>query len=120
MADKKLNELTTASDGAYVYAEDASGNQIKISKADLASVVAEQMYNGVIYSLAEFNAAVKTGTYFYAGGNSDELGTDNFGVVNVFVAYLYITQVMFGPNMTWRMSADRGQSWGAWKTATIS
>lgn len=40
MADKKLNDLTTASDGAYVYAEDASGNQIKISKADLASVVA--------------------------------------------------------------------------------
>ena len=41
MADKKLNAVSTASDGAYVYAEDANGNQIKISKADLASVVAE-------------------------------------------------------------------------------
>lgn len=40
MADKKLNAVSTASDGAYIYAEDASGNQIKISKADLASVVA--------------------------------------------------------------------------------
>lgn len=40
MADKKLNAVSTASDGAYVYAEDANGNQIKISKADLASVVA--------------------------------------------------------------------------------
>lgn len=40
MADKKLNEVSTATDGAYVYAEDASGNQIKISKADLATVVA--------------------------------------------------------------------------------
>lgn len=40
MADKRLNDVSTASDGAYVYAEDASGNQIKISKADLATVVA--------------------------------------------------------------------------------
>ena len=40
MADKKLNAVSTASDGAYIYAEDASGNQIKISKADLALVVA--------------------------------------------------------------------------------
>lgn len=40
MADKKLNAVSTESDGAYIYAEDASGNQIKISKADLASVVA--------------------------------------------------------------------------------
>ena len=43
MADKKLNAVSTASDGAYIYAEDASGNQIKISKADLASVVAGVM-----------------------------------------------------------------------------
>lgn len=41
MADKKMNEFATASDGAYIYAESASGEQIKISKADLASVVAE-------------------------------------------------------------------------------
>jgi hypothetical protein len=41
MADKKLNDLTAATDAAYVYAEDASGNQVKISKASLASVVGE-------------------------------------------------------------------------------
>ena len=40
MSDKKMNEFPTAADGAFVYAEDANGNQIKISKADLASVVA--------------------------------------------------------------------------------
>lgn len=41
MADKTLNAVPTASNGAFIYAEDANGNQIKISKADLASVVAE-------------------------------------------------------------------------------
>lgn len=40
MSDKKMNDFPTAADGAFVYAEDANGNQIKISKADLASVVA--------------------------------------------------------------------------------
>ena len=40
MADKKMNDFATATDGAYIYAESASGEQIKISKADLASVVA--------------------------------------------------------------------------------
>lgn len=41
MSDKKMNDFPAAADGAFVYAEDANGNQIKISKADLASVVAE-------------------------------------------------------------------------------
>ena len=40
MSDKKMNDFPAAADGAFVYAEDANGNQIKISKADLASVVA--------------------------------------------------------------------------------
>lgn len=62
MADKKLNAVSTASDGAYVYAEDASGNQIKISKADLASVVA---------GLSPINAAVQDGVFIMFHRNSD-------------------------------------------------
>jgi len=45
MADKKLNELATASDGAYIYAETSDGAQVRISKADLASVVAQQIHD---------------------------------------------------------------------------
>lgn len=41
MADKREDQLTTASDMAYVRALDSNGNSIRISKADLASVVAE-------------------------------------------------------------------------------
>lgn len=43
MADKKLNELGTASDANYIYAEASNGMQVRISKADLASVVAQQL-----------------------------------------------------------------------------
>lgn len=46
MADKKMNDFATATDGAYIYAESSSGEQIKISKADLASVVAGLILKG--------------------------------------------------------------------------
>ena len=49
MADKKMNELGTASDAAYIYAETSSGEQIRISKADLASVVAGLFTKGHSY-----------------------------------------------------------------------
>lgn len=39
MADIKENEMSTASDCAYVRALDSNGNSIRISKSDLASVV---------------------------------------------------------------------------------
>ena len=43
MTDRTLNEISSATDFANAYTEDASGNQVKISKADMASVLAEQM-----------------------------------------------------------------------------
>lgn len=42
MSDKKLNSVSPVTDAAYVYAETSNGETVKISKADLASVVAEQ------------------------------------------------------------------------------
>ena len=40
MADKKLSSVSAVSDMNYVYAETSTGETVKISKADLASVVA--------------------------------------------------------------------------------
>ena len=40
MADKKLSSVSAVSDMNFVYAETASGETVKISKSDLASVVA--------------------------------------------------------------------------------
>lgn len=42
-ADKKLNSVGSVSDAAFVYAETLSGETVKISKADLASVVANNL-----------------------------------------------------------------------------
>lgn len=70
MADKKLNAVSTAKDGAYIYAEDASGNQIKISKADLATVVAG-MIDGILFP---------TKTYTLQPGEEVNTGFSNFGL----------------------------------------
>ena len=40
MADKKLSSVSAVSDMNFVYAETSTGETVKISKADLASVVA--------------------------------------------------------------------------------
>ena len=40
MADKKLSSVSAVSDMNYVYAETSTGETVKISKANLASVVA--------------------------------------------------------------------------------
>lgn len=90
MADKKLNAVSTANDGAYIYAEDASGNQIKISKADLATVVAaliNPMLCGLTYN-ADFNSAVDGGVYSIADPNKT-LGNNpgvRYGVLVTFEA----------------------------------
>ena len=39
MADKQMNQFTTATDGAYIYAEASNGSQVKISKSDLIAAL---------------------------------------------------------------------------------
>ena len=112
----RLNDKPIAKDGAYIYAEAADGSQVKISKADLAAVVAEQMYHGPIKTLSDFNNATKQGTYYYSGGNTEEIGTSNFGVIIVFTSEPYISQIMVGPLFSWRTSYDNGQNWTSWNT----
>lgn len=77
--------------------------------------MAGQMYHGGIRTLSDFNNATKQGTYYYSGGNSNELGTTNYGVLCVFVAGGYIEQLLLGPIVSVRMSYDAGTSWSLWK-----
>lgn len=79
MSDKKMNDFPTAADGAFVYAEDANGNQIKISKADLASVVAElnKQSNQIVFSYS-------ANTEYDTGITYDGLFRINIGDVAVY------------------------------------
>lgn len=67
MADKKLSSVSAVSDMNFVYAETSTGETVKISKADLASVVA---------GLIDFNASTqfKERGLISSGTNMDDLG----------------------------------------------
>lgn len=43
MADKQMNQFTTATDGAYIYAEAAYGSQVKISKDSLLNLLRNEL-----------------------------------------------------------------------------
>lgn len=71
MADKKLNEVTKVTDMAYVPVIMSDGSIGQIAKADLASVVAEQMSIktiGAYGSLKNYNNATSIGAYRIKGG----------------------------------------------------
>lgn len=55
--DAALAAKNTATDGAYIMAQDASGNTIRIAKADLASVLAEAIK---VYTSMKIQAGVAT------------------------------------------------------------
>lgn len=72
MADKKLSSVSAVSDMKYVYAETSTGETVKISKADLASVVAGIIgfgdtvprHRGTIPEM-DCNKATAAGFYYY-------------------------------------------------------
>ena len=116
MADKKLNEVTKVTDMAYVPVIMSDGSIGQIAKSDLASVVAEQMYKGSLRTVDSFNSAINPGMYLYTGNIPSELGTSNFGIVVVYQAGNYISQVIYGAHMiSFRMSYDKGAIWTPFK-----
>ena len=79
--------------------------------------VAGQMNKGSLRTLASFNSAINPGIYLYTGNIPSELGTSNFGIVVVYQAGDYISQVIYGANMiSFRMSYDKGAIWTPFKS----
>lgn len=62
MADKKLSSVNSVSDASYLYAETSSGETVKISKADLASVVAGIIGNASITKVGLMPSGYAYGT----------------------------------------------------------
>lgn len=91
MADVKESALSTASDCAYVRALDSNGNSIRISKADLASVVGGLlsslkmypfMYHGVC---SDFNNATEIGYYHVSSIATNNIPNGAYGYGTLLV-----------------------------------
>ena len=83
MADRIENNLPAQSDAAYVRALDNSGNPIRISKADLAQVVAELIpifpFKGTIPKGTDINTVTGIGVYDLMGAYVNAPFTTSWG-----------------------------------------
>ena len=118
MSDKKLNSVSSVTDAAYVYAETSNGETVKISKADLASVVAGTMRK-VLATTADLNEVKTNGSYYVSSGVNapgnyfyfEVLKTSSQDVIQV--GYAIISDKL------WKRTFINN-SWSSWKSVTFS
>lgn len=99
MADKKLNEVTKVTDMAYVPVIMSDGSIGQIAKADLASVVAEQMNKSLLFpymergslSSVDLNTIRELGSYAADTSCSNRPGFDNFSSGTLVLICLSLT-----------------------------
>ena len=98
MADIKMNQFTTSTDGAYIYAEASNGLQVKIAKADLINAIGGIANRG---NTTNLNDCKYTGLYI---GDNTQGGVENCPirdsclVVVLSIPNLYMIQFCFGLN----------------------
>ena len=90
MADKKMNQFTTATGGEYIYAEAADGSQVKIAKANLVS-----MLGGLIPRSVQdknLNNCIDLGIYIKEGGAYQNSPTEDSCLLLTIATSLYAFQ----------------------------
>lgn len=98
MADLKMNQLATATDGAYIYAEASNGSQVKIAKADLINAIGGITNRGYTNNL---NDCKYTGLYIadnIQGGIENCPIQDSCLVIVFSIPNLYMIQFCFALN----------------------
>ena len=88
--DKALNEKDVVSDAPYILAKTSNGDTVKISKADLASVVAGQMFDTASKLTGEtfVNDMNNVANNQYCGLIGES--TQNSPISGVYGTFLYI------------------------------
>ena len=96
--DKKMNQFTSATDGAYIYAEASNGSQVKIAKADLINAIGGIPNRG---STNNLNDCKYTGLYIADNiqGRVENCPIQDSCLVIVFsIPNLYMIQFCFALN----------------------
>ena len=93
-----MSQFTTATDGAYIYAEASNGSQVKIEKADLLKAIGGMANRGYTTNL---NDSKYTGLYMadnIQGGVENCPIRDSCLVVVFSIPNLYMIQFCFALN----------------------
>ena len=117
MADKQMNQFTTAKDGAYIYAEAADGSQVKISKADLIALIKPEML-GVYGSVDDPNTLDNYGIngMYSVPRTAKNIPSfsSNSSVLFVISCSGYIMQVLVEPFTSNRWMRSISSTWTEW------
>lgn len=109
--DKAESSLSSVSDLAYIRGIDASGNSVKISKADLASVLGAMANNGWVTVSAD--TLTENGIWSWGSGATDNPAHEK-AVLVIFKSQSYISQLAISPSHVFsRFYSDA--TWTAWK-----
>lgn len=119
MADKKLSSVNAVSDMNFVYAETSTGETVKISKADLASVVAEVIGinntwlrdRGALGSSVDLNTILTPGVYRISNNSFI-----SYKMMIVFKGDTYTVQLFFGIGANDKSLRMRNYYNGEWST----
>lgn len=133
MESKTLNSALEAkdiaTDGAYILAQDAKGNTIRIAKADLASVLAASMGNPISYkkllTTSDDLNSISDGIYWTANQNNPLNIPPEELYNNIIVQLSNITrgdgiQLLFSSNdqSCW-VRFKNFSGWQSWKSITL-
>ena len=113
-----MNEFTLSSSISYVYGEDSSGNQVKISNSNMASGIYGNNKNN-IYS-ADWDTLTESGLYIVGGATGANMpNTYNYGILEVNNINGTILQRYYpdstGKNVCYRMKYGNNGTWRPWR-----
>ena len=117
MADKAMNEFNTGSSIKYVYAEDASGNQVRASMATMGKTLWGQ--NQANVTTQDWDTLTTPGLYAVSNATGANKPTSyNYGLLEVCSAGSIIIQRYY-PDGTGRECCYRSifgtQGWRPWR-----
>ena len=128
MADKQMNQFTTSTDGAYIYAEASNGSQVKISKAALKTLILDignmvMRNRGNLDDSYDLNEVTTPGIYnIYEEAGLPENIPYTGNVRGVFVVHNeanHCAQIFYasygGIYTRATFSANTDDHWSAWK-----
>ena len=124
--DRAESSLTAVSDVAYLRGVDSSGNSVRISKADLASVLGV-MQNKNIPQEKDLNDIKNVGFYLIqvidGAYTNKPVGARDYGVLVVFAAGNYIIQVWIEDGIYSKMYIRGnwyGGPWYGWREIALT
>lgn len=123
--DKAESSLTAVSDIAYLRGIDSSGNSVRISKADLASVLGgiyiELQNEALDLNSVRSNRVIFINNQSLVSNRPAGMGNDR-GFLWVFQSSSYVGQIMYDQEgkQFWRWGLTDGTFWGNWQTIEVN